>query len=264
MPQRIPSPRELQYHTQSIMQNALIRKKLEEQRENFRKRQEAQAQAQTQNNNSINISASGIGASQASNTTSTITTTPAQAPIQVNAMPMGPTHSSPVKHTASPTPLAFTPTSVLRKMTAEKDTDGSSNISSSVGNNPNTASIVSAAAGGNALLNSIANSGNKAVQIQGPMAGNLLQQQQRLLQGTNQPGQNTIQQQLTNVMANVQIGQSIRGIPQVGQNQLTPQNMAVAVQQPTVRSGPVPQNMTWLQQQMQAQNQAPKSQGMSK
>jgi hypothetical protein len=41
-PQRIPSPRELQYHTQSIMQNALIRKKLEEQRENFRKRQEQQ------------------------------------------------------------------------------------------------------------------------------------------------------------------------------------------------------------------------------
>lgn len=38
--QRIPSPRELQFHTQSIMQNALIKKKLEEQRENFRKRQE--------------------------------------------------------------------------------------------------------------------------------------------------------------------------------------------------------------------------------
>lgn len=39
IPQRIPSPRELQFHTQSIMQNALIKKKLEEQRENFRKRQ---------------------------------------------------------------------------------------------------------------------------------------------------------------------------------------------------------------------------------
>lgn len=42
VPQRIPSPRELQFHTQSIMQNALIKKKLEEQRENYRKRQEQQ------------------------------------------------------------------------------------------------------------------------------------------------------------------------------------------------------------------------------
>lgn len=256
MPQRIPSPRELQYHTQSIMQNALIRKKLEEQRENFRKRQEAQAQAQQQNNNSVNNTALG-GASQSSNTTSTITSTPAQAPIQGNAMSMGATHSSPVKHTASPTPLAFTPTSVLRKMTAEKDTDVQNNAPSSAGN---TASIVSASAGGNALLNSIANSGNKTVQIQGPMPGNLLQQQQRLLVGgTSQSGPNSIQQQLSNVMANVQIGQSIRGIPQN-----PPQNMAVAVQQPTVRTASGPQNMSWLQQQMQAQNQASKSQGMSK
>lgn len=44
VPQRIPSPRELQFHTQSIMQNALIKKKLEEQRENYRKRQEQQQQ----------------------------------------------------------------------------------------------------------------------------------------------------------------------------------------------------------------------------
>lgn len=49
IPQRIPSPRELQVHTQSIMQNALIKKKLEEQRENFRKRQEQQQQASLRN-----------------------------------------------------------------------------------------------------------------------------------------------------------------------------------------------------------------------
>lgn len=48
IPQRIPSPRELQVHTQSIMQNALIKKKLEEQRENFRKRQEQQQQVISQ------------------------------------------------------------------------------------------------------------------------------------------------------------------------------------------------------------------------
>lgn len=57
MHQRIPSPRELQVHTQNILQRALIKKKLEEQQENYRKKQE----------------------------------------------------------------MAFTPTSVLRKMTAEKD-----------------------------------------------------------------------------------------------------------------------------------------------
>jgi len=33
--------------------------------------------------------------------------------------------SSPAKHLSSPTPLAFTPTSVLRKMTAEKEAETS-------------------------------------------------------------------------------------------------------------------------------------------
>ncbi|GBP35448.1 hypothetical protein EVAR_94900_1 [Eumeta japonica] len=73
VPARIPSPRELVAHTQSIMQNALIKKKLEEQRENFRRRNE-QAQGQHQ----------------------------------------------PSKQA---TPISFTPTSVLRKMTAEKESD---------------------------------------------------------------------------------------------------------------------------------------------
>uniref|UniRef100_A0A7G3AJT2 Putative eukaryotic translation initiation factor 4e transporter-like protein n=1 Tax=Lutzomyia longipalpis TaxID=7200 RepID=A0A7G3AJT2_LUTLO len=86
MPQRIPSPRELQFHTQSIMQNALIRKKLEEQLENYRKRQEM---AQQQ-----------------------------MAPEQASpARRLKPQHQA----APSPTPLAFTPTSVLRKMTADKD-----------------------------------------------------------------------------------------------------------------------------------------------
>uniref|UniRef100_A0AAR5Q152 Eukaryotic translation initiation factor 4E transporter-like n=1 Tax=Dendroctonus ponderosae TaxID=77166 RepID=A0AAR5Q152_DENPD len=78
--QRIPSPRELQLHTQNILHRALIKKKLEEQTENFRKKQELQRGASP---NSRNIQ-SGKGVS-------------------------------------SPTPLAFTPTSVLRKMTADKD-----------------------------------------------------------------------------------------------------------------------------------------------
>lgn len=41
---RVPSPQELRAHTQQIMQNALIKKKLEEQKENFRKRQEMESQ----------------------------------------------------------------------------------------------------------------------------------------------------------------------------------------------------------------------------
>ncbi|XP_059048215.1 eukaryotic translation initiation factor 4E transporter-like [Achroia grisella] len=72
VPPRIPSPRELVAHTQSIMQGALIKKKLEEQKENFRRRHEMQQQ-------------------------------PKQS-----------------------TPISFTPTSVLRKMTAEKESEAPS------------------------------------------------------------------------------------------------------------------------------------------
>ncbi|KAJ8916524.1 hypothetical protein NQ315_000166 [Exocentrus adspersus] len=82
MHQRIPSPRELQVHTQNILQRALIKKKLEEQQENYRKKQE----------------------------------------LQRGQSPSAPSGSQgPAKSVSSPTPLAFTPTSVLRKMTAEKD-----------------------------------------------------------------------------------------------------------------------------------------------
>ncbi|KAL1501261.1 hypothetical protein ABEB36_006616 [Hypothenemus hampei] len=84
MHQRVPSPRELQVHTQNILQRALIKKKLEEQTENFRKKQEMQQRGASPN--------MGIGSQQAGQ-----------------------------KGIVSPTPLAFTPTSVLRKMTAEKD-----------------------------------------------------------------------------------------------------------------------------------------------
>lgn len=88
IPHRVPSPREIVMHTQSIMQSALIKKKLEEQRENFRKRQDQQQQQQQQ-----------------------VQQQRASSPV-----------NSPAKQTASP--LAFTPTSVLRKMTADKEPDG--------------------------------------------------------------------------------------------------------------------------------------------
>nr|CAD7428991.1 unnamed protein product [Timema monikensis] len=96
LPHRVPSPRELIVHTQNIMQSALIKKKLEEQRENYRKRQEMQ---QSLSPNLTTGSLVGV-----SNNVSTGTET------------------SPAKH-LSPTPLTFTPTSVLRKMTAEKEAD---------------------------------------------------------------------------------------------------------------------------------------------
>lgn len=97
-PKRIPSPRELQQHTQTIMQTALIRKKLQEQSENFRRRQEQLLSQQM----------------------------PQSA---INKMPSG--HEGQPKM-SSPTPaaLAFTPTSVLRKMTAHGAVHGGGNLSS--------------------------------------------------------------------------------------------------------------------------------------
>lgn len=57
---------------------------MEEQQENYRKKQEMQQRGQSPNNNNNTV-------------------------------------QPPTKSVSSPTPLAFTPTSVLRKMTAEKD-----------------------------------------------------------------------------------------------------------------------------------------------
>lgn len=97
------------------MQNALIRKKLEEQRENFRKRQEQEQKEQMQKQGK---DMDGV-------------TSPAQSPEEL-PKGVGPL-DSPIKkapaqhqvlrqHTSSPN--IFTPTSVLRKMTAEKEGDG--------------------------------------------------------------------------------------------------------------------------------------------
>lgn len=163
--QRIPSPRELQFHTQTIMQNALIKKKLEEQRENFRKRQELQQQQQQpQGPNSQQRNANFLQQLQSNSSTNQIPITnnnqnvPAnmehqfwppkemndgfERALQDRVMQLQidrhqeqsqqQKHAN--QHTSSPTPtLAFTPTSVLRKMTAEKETDNSANNNS----NPN-------------------------------------------------------------------------------------------------------------------------------
>lgn len=128
MPQRIPSPRELQFHTQSIMQNALIKKKLEEQRENFRKRQELQQQQQQQQQPSNSNNMEGNDQQQSNNS---VSINRGVSP-GIGANKIQQTH----QHIASPTPtLAFTPTSVLRKMTAEKDIDNLTGSNASNSNN---------------------------------------------------------------------------------------------------------------------------------
>lgn len=94
------------------MQNALIRKKLEEQRENFRKRQEQEQKEQMQK--------------QESERKNHDDPSPAQSPEE-NPFD-SPIKKAPAQHQLqrqhAPSPNIFTPTSVLRKMTAEKDGDG--------------------------------------------------------------------------------------------------------------------------------------------
>ena len=130
MPQRIPSPRELQYHTQSIMQNALIRKKLEEQRENFRKRQEQEKQEIAKKSQHDITSTSPADTSNEQQNTIITTIAPSQQeeatknPIDSpNKKVISSLSQSQIQRQHAPSPNIFTPTSVLRKMTAEKESD---------------------------------------------------------------------------------------------------------------------------------------------
>ncbi|CAL4059905.1 unnamed protein product, partial [Meganyctiphanes norvegica] len=94
-PRRTPSHQELVAHTQSIMQKALLKQELEKAKEKHRKREAERAK-------SPNPSMPG--------------------PIQGPGNSKGPQEGSPNKTgVKSQSPLAFTPTSVMRKMTADKD-----------------------------------------------------------------------------------------------------------------------------------------------
>jgi len=87
--QRVPSPQEMTVLTQHILQNALIKKKLEEQKENYRKKHEGKSEDK-ENIRSVKSSSENGNSSS---------------------------------------PLAFTPTSVMRKNAAErKDSDPKPNI----------------------------------------------------------------------------------------------------------------------------------------
>ncbi|XP_053375043.1 eukaryotic translation initiation factor 4E transporter-like [Mercenaria mercenaria] len=94
---RVPSPQELIVHTQAILQNALIKKQLEDQKERFYKKQQERVKSPA-------MVGSKIG----------------QDGIQ------GPTRTSPAPVTSTPVAaksavnVAFTPTSVIRKMHSEK------------------------------------------------------------------------------------------------------------------------------------------------
>merc|ERR1719225_2269918 len=93
---RVPSPQEMTMLTQHIMQQALIKRKLEEQKENFRRRQGDEGPLHSQ---PPSTQSEALG----------------QPPL-AKAMPQ-PT-------VANPSPLSFTPTSVMRKTAAErKDSD---------------------------------------------------------------------------------------------------------------------------------------------
>ncbi|XP_046582774.1 LOW QUALITY PROTEIN: eukaryotic translation initiation factor 4E transporter-like [Haliotis rubra] len=84
---RVPSPQELIAHTQAIMQSALIKKQLEDQKERFLKKQQERARSPNQNR------------------------------ANPSPMPTTPTAVSQGKSTMS---AAFTPTSVIRKMHSDR------------------------------------------------------------------------------------------------------------------------------------------------
>uniref|UniRef100_A0A1B0ACI9 Protein cup n=1 Tax=Glossina pallidipes TaxID=7398 RepID=A0A1B0ACI9_GLOPL len=111
----IPSQRELQIHTQTILQNAL-KKKLEEQQQEvvLRRRQETRK-------HHLDFDLLQQQGSIPGNST-------ANSELMKSHHLHNPQPSS--RHINSPTPLAFTPTSVLRKMTADKDVSFQQNASS--------------------------------------------------------------------------------------------------------------------------------------
>lgn len=132
------------------MQNALIRKKLEEQRENFRKRQEQEQQQKHENDKKghtdgsvASSSTSGIDNSTSSQVMTTSVPSQQQTSADDNmtkiqqldsptkkqsaqplvAQPITPAQHPQIQRQHAPSPSIFTPTSVLRKMTAEKEGD---------------------------------------------------------------------------------------------------------------------------------------------
>ncbi|XP_039968188.1 eukaryotic translation initiation factor 4E transporter [Bactrocera tryoni] len=219
--QAIPCQREMQFHTHAIMQNATLKKKIEEQQDSIRRRQENHLQSNNRLGlNEVDTQQKNIQQMQISSNMQQQT-----AGTQQQAQP--------TRHINSPTPLAFTPTSVLRKMTAEKDNSNS---------NPTTLH--------HNMLNSVLQQQNKAMaqntfinptnnqhQMQQPtstlprmiLGGNNTQQQQQQMsnnnslppQSLNQTPQQQAVQPLRNSMAQIKwplhlVNQSITAIKPMG------------------------------------------------
>lgn len=92
---RVPSPQELVMHTQAILQNALIKKQLEDQKERFYKKQQERVKSPNPN----------------------------PAGVQLQQLPQSRPEvlsSAPPAASMTPVSVAFTPTSVIRKMHSEK------------------------------------------------------------------------------------------------------------------------------------------------
>jgi translation initiation factor 4E transporter len=117
---RVPSPQELVYHTQAIMQNALIKKQLEDQKERFMKKQQQDCQSKSPNPIMM-ANAGGIGNVSIS---VPLPVPVLPAPIAMPAeMSVCQTRTQPNVSTPTSTkapPTAFTPTSVIIKMASDK------------------------------------------------------------------------------------------------------------------------------------------------
>ncbi|TRY70753.1 hypothetical protein TCAL_07343, partial [Tigriopus californicus] len=94
--QRIPSPQEISLHTQNIMQHALIKRKLEEQREKYRQRQEGDPPQSVHAGQHMHQAAARIVASE------------------------GMRHRSNSDAKQNSSPLTFTPTVVMKKFVSDR------------------------------------------------------------------------------------------------------------------------------------------------
>lgn len=101
---RVPSPQELIVHTQAILQNALIKKQLEDQKERFYKKQQERAKSPVAGGPKLGPDVVG---------------TPSSSIVQSSTSQVAMT-STPIASKASAVNVAFTPTSVIRKMHSEK------------------------------------------------------------------------------------------------------------------------------------------------
>lgn len=185
--QAIPGQREIQFHTHSIMQNAMMKKKIEEQQDSIRRRQEKHPQSNNMmlglnevDTQQKNIQQMHLSNNMQQQTTGTQQQTHVLHPIQQQ-------QHQPSRHINSPTPLAFTPTSVLRKMTAEKDNSNSN--ATSQHHTPSNSVIQQQNKAQNAFMNPTNNQHQMlqplSTQPRMILGGNHSQQQQQQMSNNN-------------------------------------------------------------------------------